>query len=230
MLYVWHSQDGSGCAKASVNGVCFTKLLLVSSMAGCFTCSTQSTCQFPEYRLCHRLDADPANWMDGGSWEGTMTDLLWDEDGEMFKCSPRPAAWRPPHKMTGRRSHDSLLSLKRYRQQISVHYYHHLSDHRCCKRDLVQCEHQQLDNLEFLLAAVLSPALLTCLQRQRGCASMSTSNFMTSIYRHKHRQACRVHRYQQQTLLCTSSCHCIAGVLSLIVTMGTPLVTARACL
>lgn len=60
-----------------------------------------------------RLDADPANWMDGGSWEGTMTDLLWDEDGEMFRCSPRPAAWNPPNKMTGRESVDSLLTLKR---------------------------------------------------------------------------------------------------------------------
>ncbi|DBA71299.1 TPA: hypothetical protein ACH3X2_011114 [Trebouxia sp. C0005] len=60
-----------------------------------------------------RLDADPANWMDGGSWEGTMSDLLWDEDGEMFRCSSRPAAWHPPNKMTGRQSHDSLLSLKR---------------------------------------------------------------------------------------------------------------------
>lgn len=63
--------------------------------------------------MSDRLDADPAKWMDGGSWEGTMTDLLWDEDGEMYKCSPRPAAWQPPHKMTGRRSHDSLLTLKR---------------------------------------------------------------------------------------------------------------------
>ena len=52
--------------------------------------------------------------MDGGSWEGTMTDLLWDEDGEMFRCSPRPAAWNPPNKMTGRQSVDSLLTLKRY--------------------------------------------------------------------------------------------------------------------
>lgn len=60
-----------------------------------------------------RLDADPANWMDGGSWEGTMSDLLWDEDGEMYRCSPRPASWHPPSKMTGRQSHDSLLSLKR---------------------------------------------------------------------------------------------------------------------
>jgi len=60
-----------------------------------------------------RLDADPTNWMDGGSWEGTMSDLLWDEDGEMYRCSPRPAAWHPPNKMTGRHSHDSLLSLKR---------------------------------------------------------------------------------------------------------------------
>ena len=46
-----------------------------------------------------------------------MTDLLWDEDGEMYKCNPRPAAWHPPTKMTGKRSHDALLSLKRYQQQ-----------------------------------------------------------------------------------------------------------------
>ncbi|KAL3140660.1 hypothetical protein ABBQ32_005226 [Trebouxia sp. C0010 RCD-2024] len=59
------------------------------------------------------LDADPDSWMDGGTWEGTMTDLLWDEDGEMCKCSPRPAAWHPPSKKTGRRAHDSLLSLKK---------------------------------------------------------------------------------------------------------------------
>lgn len=60
-----------------------------------------------------KLDSDPSNWMDGGTWEGVMTDLLWDEDGEMFKCSPRPAAWHPPGKPTGKQSHDSLLSLKR---------------------------------------------------------------------------------------------------------------------
>ena len=52
--------------------------------------------------------------MDGGTWTGTMTDLLWDEDGEMFKCSPRPAAWAPPAIATGRKSMDSLLALKRY--------------------------------------------------------------------------------------------------------------------
>lgn len=66
-----------------------------------------------KFVLIFRLDADPANWMDGGSWEGTMSDLLWDEDGEMYRCSPRPAAWHPPNKITGRQSHDSLLSLKR---------------------------------------------------------------------------------------------------------------------
>ena len=69
-----------------------------------------------------RLDADASKWMDGGSWEGTMTDLLWDEDGEMFKCSPRPAAWHPPNKMTGRQSHDSLLSLKRFGHLLCCHH------------------------------------------------------------------------------------------------------------
>lgn len=68
--------------------------------------------------LYYRLDADPDSWMDGGTWEGTMTDLLWDEDGEMCKCSPRPAAWHPPSKKTGRRAHDSLLSLKKYRRSV----------------------------------------------------------------------------------------------------------------
>lgn len=52
--------------------------------------------------------------MDGGTWEGTMTDMLWDEDGELFKCSPRPALWSPPAIATGRQSMDSLLALKRY--------------------------------------------------------------------------------------------------------------------
>lgn len=69
--------------------------------------------QQPTKEARPKLDADPANWMDGGSWEGTMSDLLWDEDGEMYRCSPRPAAWHPPNKITGRQSHDSLLSLKR---------------------------------------------------------------------------------------------------------------------
>lgn len=59
------------------------------------------------------LDPDPSTWMDGGSWEGVMQDLLWDDEGEMYRCSPRPAAWFPPAKKTGRPSMDSLLSLKR---------------------------------------------------------------------------------------------------------------------
>lgn len=89
----------------------------------------QSSGRFPSHETdcAHRLDADPANWMDGGSWEGTMTDLLWDEDGEMFRCSPRPAAWNPPNKMTGRQSVDSLLTLKRYavymQQLLLLHVY-----------------------------------------------------------------------------------------------------------
>ena len=60
-----------------------------------------------------RLDPDPSTWMDGGTWEGTMCDLLWDDEGEMYRCSPRPAVWFPPAKKTGRPSMDSLLSLKR---------------------------------------------------------------------------------------------------------------------
>lgn len=144
------------CAKASVKVVVlFTTYLLVSSIAGCFPAAHSPYASSLKYRVCHRLDADPANWMDGGCWEGTMTDLLWDEDGEMYKCSPRPAAWRPPHKMTGRYSHDSLLSLKRYRQQVPVQYYHHLYTYSYCRTDLVQCEHQQLGNLELLLPHLL---------------------------------------------------------------------------
>lgn len=83
--------------------------LLAACLAVCIANLHLITCI-----LCYRLDADPDNWMDGGTWEGTMTDLLWDEDGEMCKCSPRPAAWHPPSKKTGRWAHDSLLSLKKY--------------------------------------------------------------------------------------------------------------------
>ena len=42
-------------------------------------------------------------WMDGGKWVGTMTDLIWDEDGEMFRLNPRTAVWTPPDPL--RRSH-----------------------------------------------------------------------------------------------------------------------------
>ena len=42
-------------------------------------------------------------WMDGGTWVGTMTDIIWDEDGEMFRLNPRTAVWTPPDPL--RRSH-----------------------------------------------------------------------------------------------------------------------------
>lgn len=60
-----------------------------------------------------KLEGDPTLWMDGGTWEGTMIDVLWDEDGEMCRCSPRPAEWVPPAIPSGRKSMDSLLALKR---------------------------------------------------------------------------------------------------------------------
>ena len=50
-----------------------------------------------------RLDGATNMWMDGGKWVGTMTDLIWDEDGEMFRLNPRTAVWTPPDPL--RRSH-----------------------------------------------------------------------------------------------------------------------------
>lgn len=71
-------------------------------------------CPMPWFVCPCRLNADPTTWMDDGTWEGTMTDMLWDEDGELFKCNPRPAQWGPPAIVTGRKSVDTLLALKRY--------------------------------------------------------------------------------------------------------------------
>jgi hypothetical protein len=51
----------------------------------------------------HRLDGATNMWMDGGTWVGTMTDIIWDEDGEMFRLNPRTAVWTPPDPL--RRSH-----------------------------------------------------------------------------------------------------------------------------
>ena len=49
------------------------------------------------------VDGATNMWMDGGKWVGTMTDLIWDEDGEMFRLNPRTAVWTPPDPL--RRSH-----------------------------------------------------------------------------------------------------------------------------
>ncbi len=54
-----------------------------------------------------RLDGATNVWMDGGKWVGTMTDLIWDEDGEMFRLNPRTAVWTPPDPL--RRSHRRVL-------------------------------------------------------------------------------------------------------------------------
>ena len=54
-----------------------------------------------------RLDGATNMWMDGGKWVGTMTDLIWDEDGEMFRLNPRTAVWTPPDPL--RRSHRRAL-------------------------------------------------------------------------------------------------------------------------
>ena len=51
----------------------------------------------------HRLDGATNMWMDSGTWVGTMTDIIWDEDGEMFRLNPRTAVWTPPDPL--RRSH-----------------------------------------------------------------------------------------------------------------------------
>ena len=55
-----------------------------------------------------RLDGATTLWMDGGKWVGTMTDLIWDEDGEMFRLNPRTAVWTPPDPL--RRSHRRVLA------------------------------------------------------------------------------------------------------------------------
>ena len=43
-----------------------------------------------------RLEGTPSLWMEGDRWEGSMTDIVWDEDGEMLRLPPRPAVWTPP--------------------------------------------------------------------------------------------------------------------------------------
>lgn len=44
---------------------------------------------------CARLDPNPQKWL-AGRWEGFLVDIVWDEDGEMVRLPPRPAAWSPP--------------------------------------------------------------------------------------------------------------------------------------
>ena len=43
-----------------------------------------------------RLDADPEKWLAHGEWEGTMSEVIWDDDGEMLRLRNRPAIWSPP--------------------------------------------------------------------------------------------------------------------------------------
>ncbi|KAK9812635.1 hypothetical protein WJX72_000997 [[Myrmecia] bisecta] len=52
-----------------------------------------------------RLDSDVQKWMDGGQWKGTLTEAIWDEDGDYMQLRPRPAVWSPP----SRQSHKLFL-------------------------------------------------------------------------------------------------------------------------
>jgi len=58
---------------------------------------------------CCRLSVNTADWMPG-KWTGQLVDIVWDEDGEMVRLPPRPAAWAPP---PHRSNHEcaSLLTL-----------------------------------------------------------------------------------------------------------------------
>ncbi|KAK9818828.1 hypothetical protein WJX74_007859 [Apatococcus lobatus] len=49
---------------------------------------------FPELRPA--LHADPEKWLEHGDWEGTMSEVIWDDDGEMLRLRTRPAIWTPP--------------------------------------------------------------------------------------------------------------------------------------
>lgn len=51
--------------------------------------------KLPVHETRPRLDPDPRQWLDG-RWEGSLVDIVWDEDGEMVRLPPRPAAWSPP--------------------------------------------------------------------------------------------------------------------------------------
>ena len=43
-----------------------------------------------------RLDADVDTWLDAGCWKGTLTEAIWDEDGDFMRLRPRRAVWSPP--------------------------------------------------------------------------------------------------------------------------------------
>ncbi|KAK9785596.1 hypothetical protein WJX73_002285 [Symbiochloris irregularis] len=43
-----------------------------------------------------RLSNNPADWLEGRDWKGSMTEIFWDDDGQMTALRPRPTTWAPP--------------------------------------------------------------------------------------------------------------------------------------
>ena len=51
---------------------------------------------FQDASAACRLDSECKHWMDGGSFRGEMSEVVWDEDGDIEKLPTRPATWSPP--------------------------------------------------------------------------------------------------------------------------------------
>lgn len=49
--------------------------------------------------------------MERGSFKGEMSEIVWDEDGDMLRLPTRPATWSPPVE-TSSHTHRSFLAMQ----------------------------------------------------------------------------------------------------------------------